>query len=274
MESEKKNSMPDHVKIGLFGAGHLGRAIAEGLIGAGIRRENLSICHRDSAETIGELEALGLADLVKDSTALTYGSDVIFYLVRPQNYDAIKGYALQDDVIIVSFMAGVPLDRLPVNLPANRRVRVMTSAPDTIRRRNGIAALYPANNQLMRGILSSLGLRVVPLHDESGMHVFTSLGPCMPIALTFWESLGRATNDAELLEMAASHGMPDYAPILNWAKDARRTELTDTEKQRYFAQAATPGGVTEAILNAMKEGRSLSESLEKGMTRSRELAVR
>jgi len=53
--------------LGLFGAGHLGRAIAKGLLDVGLPRHNLAICHRGSQETDHELAVAGLSELVADS---------------------------------------------------------------------------------------------------------------------------------------------------------------------------------------------------------------
>ena len=126
--------------IGLFGAGHLGKAIAKGLLAAGLPRRNLAICHRGSEETDRELATAGLADLVAGREQVVRQSRILLYLVRPQNYRAIRGLHLGDDSLFISFLAGVPLNNLPVHVPDSRRVRVMTSAPDTLHQRNGIAA--------------------------------------------------------------------------------------------------------------------------------------
>lgn len=258
--------------IGLFGAGHLGREIAKGLLAAGLPKNRLAICHRGSAETDRELAAGGLAERVASREDVMRRSRILLYLVRPQDYLAIRDFELRDDALLISFLAGVPLQKLPVRLAAAQRFRAMTSAPDTLRRRNGIAALYPADNPLPREILESLGLRVVPLEQEADIHAFTALGPCLPMALTYGESIGCQFDEAELLETAEKFDLPDYDSILQWAQDVRPRRLSAEEQQRYLAQAATPGGVTEAILSAMKTGMSLPAALERGIERSRELA--
>jgi pyrroline-5-carboxylate reductase len=259
--------------IGLFGAGRLGRAIAQGLLEAGLPRRNLVICHRGSEETNRELLSAGLVDLVSSREQVVRRSRILLYLVRPQNYQAIRNFDLREDSLFISFLAGIHLDRLPINVPDSRRIRVMTSAPDTLRRRNGIAALYPADNLLTRETLEALGLRCVPLQQESDIHAFTALGPCLPIVLTYWESVGRDIDDRELLETAEEFGLPDYQPILRWVHSVRPRRLSPKEIDRYLAQAATPGGVTDAILLAMKDGLNLPAALERGIERSRELAA-
>jgi len=213
--------------LGMVGAGHLAKAIALGLLEAGLPKHNLAICHRGSKETDRELSAAGLVERVVDKDIVTRGSRILLYLVRPQDVMAIQGADFRDDGIFISFLAGVPLKNLPVSIADTQRFRVMPSAPDTLRQRNGIAALYPADNPLVREILESLGLRVVALKQESDIHAFTALGPCLPIALTYWEGLGNKSDEAELLDAARKFGLPSYDSILRWAHSVRPRGLSN-----------------------------------------------
>jgi pyrroline-5-carboxylate reductase len=258
--------------IGLFGAGHLGRAIAKGFLDAGLPPQNIAICHRGSQQTDLKLAAAGLAARVAPRNEVTRQSRILLYLVRPQDRQAIGDCQVREDALFVSFMAGVPLAAIPVGLPESQRVRVMTSAPDTLRKRNGIAALFPADSPLAEEILVSLGLRVIGLQRESDIHSFTALGPCLPIALAHCEGIGKAISPAEILQTADEFALPDYAPILHWALATRPTGLAGESLQQYVAQAATPGGVTEAIINAIDEGATLPRALARGIRRSQELA--
>jgi hypothetical protein len=259
--------------IGLIGAGNLGRAIASALLDIGLPPRNLAICHRGSRETDHELAVAGLGKLVADGEQVIRRSRILLYLVRPQDYGAIRDFKLPNDSLFASFLAGVPLKKIPVPVADRRRARVMTSAPDTLRQRNGIAALYPTENPLIREILESLGLRIVSLRQESDIHAFTALGSCLPIALTCWASLGQEIDDHELLELARSFALSDYHPILQWAHGVRPKGLNIEERDRYLTQATTAGGVTDAILNAMRNGMSLSGALTRGVERSRELGT-
>ena len=226
-----------------------------------------------SEKTDQELAGAGLADLVMSREQVVRQSRILLYLVRPQDYRAIRYFDPRDDSIFISFLAGVPLANLPIQVPDARRVRVMTSAPDTLHRRDGIAALYPADNPLVREMLESLGLRVIPLGQESDIHAFTALGPCLPIVLTYWESIGCNIDNQELIETAIKFGMPDYQLILQWAHSVRPKQLSHEEINGYLNQATTPGGVTDAILSAMKAGKGLSAALQRGIERSQELAA-
>jgi pyrroline-5-carboxylate reductase len=258
--------------LGIFGAGYLGRTVARGLIAAGLPREKLTLCHRGSAETAREIASAGLADHVAPAEEVAGGSKILLCTVRPQDCAALADYTLLPDAILVSFMAGVFLERIPVQPASVRRVRIMTSAPDTIERKNGIAAVYPADDEIAREIVAALGLRAIPLHSETDIHAFTALGPCLPIALAFWESLGKVRDDESLMETAARFGLPSYRQILEWADAVRPRNLSTSQRDLYLAQAATPGGVTEAIVKAVSDGLPLPAALVRGIERSIELA--
>ncbi|MDD2763629.1 MAG: NAD(P)-binding domain-containing protein [Opitutaceae bacterium] len=273
MNLKLTSRFPGDATIGLFGAGHLGRAIAQGLLEAGLPQRNLAICHRGSTETDRALSDAGLAEVVASSEQVARRSRILLYLVRPQDYLAIRGFELRKDCLLISFLAGVPLQNLPANVGAAQRARAMTSAPDTLRQRDGLAALYPADNLLARELFESLHLQIIPLRRESDFHAFTALGPCLPIALTQWKGLGHEIDDAELRQTAERFELPDYDSILQWAHRVRPRRLSDAERKHYLAQAATPGGVTEAILHALAAGTNLSAALEQGIKRSRELAT-
>lgn len=257
--------------LGVFGAGHLGRAIARGLLDAGFPRHKLAVCHRGSEDTYRQLIESGLSECVAAPVEVIRHSKIVLYLVRPQDYKSIGGYAMRTDSLLVSFLAGVPLKRLPVSLPEGQRVRVMTSAPDTLRQKNGIAAIYPPGNIIVQEILAALKLHVFTLHHEADFHAFTALGPCLPIALIYCQDLGRSVDEGQLLETAARFNLPDYPQVLSWARTVQPQDRSPEERDRYIAQAATPGGVTEAILEEIKRGKHLSVALERGVQRSREL---
>jgi len=259
--------------LGLFGAGHLGRSIATGLVKAGFPERNLAICHRGAEETSRELAGLGFSGLVYTREHVVRVSKILFYLVRPQNYTVLRDFSLRNDCLLVSFLAGIPLKNLTAGIAGTHCVRVMTSAPDTLFQRKGIAALYPGDNPVIRELLESLDLRLIPLKRESDFHAFTALGPCLPIALTYWESSGRKIDEPNLLELGSKFGLAGFDMILEWAQDVRPKKLLNEELRRYLDQATTPGGVTDAILSAMKNGLNLTDALERGIERSEELAA-
>jgi pyrroline-5-carboxylate reductase len=257
--------------LGIFGAGHLGRALAGGLVQAGFPPSRLLVCHRGSPESRASLDAASLGPCVTGAEDLARRSAVLLVALRPQDAAALAAHRVREGSLVVSFMAGFPLARLPVRGAAIRRARVMPSAPFTIAQRSGIAGLFPADEPVVHELCEALGLAAIPVSREDTLHAFTALGVCLPIALTYWCSLGREVDDAALTALAAAHGLPDYGRILAWAHTARQRSLAGDGLTAFLAAAATRGGVTAAILEAIGAGSSLPDALEAGVRRSRGL---
>jgi pyrroline-5-carboxylate reductase len=257
--------------LGVFGAGHLGRAISSVLIRNGFPICRLLVCHGGSPETTALLAEAGLSAQVIRSDELTRRSGIILYTVRPQHVNAIAHCELRNDALIVSFLAGIPLARIPVRLTQGNRFRVMTSAPDTIVEAGAIGAAYPAGDPVVAELLSALRIEQFFLNDEDELHAFTALGVCLPIVLASWRGQGRAVDDGELFKCARKHGLDNYQRILEWAHRAEPRFETVAARDAYLRKAATPGGVTEAMIGQIREGASIGETLEMGIRRSREL---
>jgi pyrroline-5-carboxylate reductase len=262
----------DTSTLGIFGAGHLGRAIAIGLLESGFPKSKLLICHKGSIDTYNKLVDAGLSDYVVTPDKVVKMANILLYTVRPQNYLSLTEYIIPEKTLFISFMAGIELRSIPIDLPKKQRVRIMPSSPDTILKKNGIAAIYPKNSISGINLLTDLKLKVFPLDDESDIHAFTALGPCLPFAITYFETLGKEVDNIELLNIGEKYNMPEYFKIIEWARNTQPHNFSSDELDQYVKQASTPGGVTEAILNEIRNGKSLSVSLEKGIYRSKELS--
>ncbi|HUI69097.1 MAG TPA: NAD(P)-binding domain-containing protein [Spirochaetia bacterium] len=170
--------------LGIFGAGYLGGTIASCLLRSGFPASRLRICRRQSSETQSRLSEQGISECVADSNVLTQSCRIILYTVRPQNVNAIAPHAVREDALIVSFLAGVPLARLPVR--TRQRARVMPSAPATISARNAIAGVFPSDNPVVEEMLGEMGIQQLAFHPEDDVHAFTekrkdiSLPACEP----------------------------------------------------------------------------------------------
>ena len=258
--------------VGIFGAGHLGQTISHGLLKAGVDKSNIILCHGGSPDTSKRLRKANLSDLVVSTKELCSRSNILLYIVRPKDFMAIEKYSVKMDCLFISFLGGVSLSQLPISLPKAQRVRIMPSAPDTIRTGKGVAATYPSGNDHVKELLSMLSLREVPLKQESDIHASTGLGLCLPIALTYWDSLGNNFDEMGYIEMAEKHRLPNPSGMVSWARSVQMRDLTGEELQAFLKQAATPGGVTEAVLNGISEGTPLHMALELGLLRSKSLA--
>jgi pyrroline-5-carboxylate reductase len=178
-----------------------------------------------------------------------------------------------DGVLFLSFLAGTPLARLPLPPSAGGRIRIMTSGPDTIENRDAIGGIFPAGNEIAEELLRALGIQAFVLPGEEAMHAFTALGVCLPILLACWRSYGGSVTEADCARWAAHHGVPGFDSILPWALRAEPRFATRAEQEAYLRRAATPGGVTEAMVERIRAGDGLPEAFEAGVLRSRELSA-
>ena len=261
----------DGAALGVFGVGHLGSVIASGLIQNDFPISRLLVCHGGSPETAVRLADAGLSERIVQANELTQRSRIILYLVRPQNLNAIGNCELLNDALIISFLAGTPLARIPLGIVQGNRVRVMPSAPDTIVRGKAIGGVYPSGNPVVEELLRALGIEQIFLDKESDMHVFTALGVCLPIVLAYCKAQGKCVDEEELIDCAQRHGLGNFEKILEWTHSAEPHFETQIEQEAYMKKAATPGGVTEAMLHRIKAGGSLTQAIEGGIIRSEEL---
>lgn len=252
--------------IGLIGCGHLGRTIAEELIGHGLPKEKLMISYGGSASTLESIKRAGLFENVSDNEKICKKSDIIFIATRPQAFEELKRLNFSRDALVVSCMAGIPLDSIKKALGIDV-FRIMPSGPDTIKERKGIAAIYPHDDILM-DILSHIGLKIYELPDEEMMHIFT-VGVCLPAALLAAEKRELNTGYAAKI---IDKEYRNFEEIYAWAKDVLPHFDCDGEREKYITRMSTKGGITEAIVDSLSSGSTFLDALRSGIARSRELS--
>ncbi len=261
----------DGAAVGIFGAGHLGQAVTSALLKAGLPREQLVLCHTGSAKTAAALTAAELGDRAVTPAELLAAAKIVLYLVRPQAANAIAGLPMRPGALLVSFLAGTGLARIPAAVAQNQRVRVMVSDPDTLAKQNGIAAMFP-ENALVQAMLQALGLSVLVLPSKDRFQAFTAMGPCLPMAAAWCLGHDRPIDHDGLLALGERYGFSDYPEMIAWALEICPKGLAREELNEYLNQAATPGGVTEAVLNGLRDGDAIAAALERGIRRCEELA--
>lgn len=239
------------MNVGLIGAGHIARALAEGWsrpqvpVPPSLFFFDVDAAKaRDLAAETGGAAAATAAELVAEA-------DLVIVAVRPQHVEAvIRGIgAALGERPVVSVAAGVALARLQAALPAGARVaRVMP---------NVAAALGLGVFMVVPG---TLGPRVVEVEDlfalagdvvevdEALFDVATAVAGCMPgIIASLVEAFaaagvarGIAEEVAVRLAIAGVHGA---AAIVAHQGDPAAV----------VAAAATPGGMTAAAVEKLKE---------------------
>ncbi|MFD2055903.1 pyrroline-5-carboxylate reductase family protein [Mesorhizobium calcicola] len=194
--------MGEPMRIGIIGGGGwLGRAIAEAVIDAQIvSAEHLSLSYRS-----GQPGFLPSARWTSDNQKLADRSDVIIVSVRPQDWPAIDISA--HGKLVLSVMAGIPLDQLAGRLKTDRVVRTLPNAAAEVRTSYtpwiGSQGITADDRNAVRRILEACGA-ADEVKSEADIDYLTGLtgsGPAFPALLA-----------AAMMDDAVSRGIsPDIA---------------------------------------------------------------
>ncbi len=253
------------IKIGIIGYGHLGQSIVESLIHHGFRKENLLISYKGNPATRERIEEMGLVSCISENNKIFNEADVIFIMIRPQDIISLKGILISQNKLVVSCLAGLPVEVVK-SIVKTDTCRMMISGPDTIAAEKGVAAVYPYN-ELVGCILKKMNLRIFEISDEKEMDIFTT-GVCLPAALL--------QEDNEVLIKDAIHEIGNecamFVDLYEWAKRILPAFAKESEKVAYMARMITKGGVTEAIIDSLKEGELFITALRKGIAHSKAIS--
>lgn len=255
--------------IGIIGAGHLGRTLAETLIKQGFSKENLRISYGGKLSTLDSLKKAGLVGNITDNKELCWKSTIIFIAIKPQSLAELKNLPFSSNSLVVSCMAGISLASLKETLGIDV-YRIMTSGPSTIKAGKGIAAVYP-QNETLTDILSFMDLKAHEIENEEMMHVFT-VGVCLPAAILLANNRGlgfELKNTVEVIEKEYT----GFRNIFIWAENVLPDFSSDAEQTKYIDAMCTEGGITEEIVNSLNSGNTVLDSLKKGIAKSKEIST-
>ena len=258
-------SGPSHIgPVGIIGAGHLGRALAQLLLRHGLASVQLMVSHNGSAATAGSLRSMGLLHRSRGNEEIARDANTIF-LALPPRAAVDLGKLRPKANRTLSCMAGVSMSRLHALLQCPV-TRIMPSGPETIVHGCGVVATFPPD-AYVTALLAGLGMRVFELAREELLHWFT-VGVSLPAALL----AAPAGAAAEQAIAAIGEDVPFFAELFAWARAVVPTSLCLSQRQQYIEAMCTAGGVTEAIVAGLRSGNTLLDSLILGCKRSQSLA--
>lgn len=251
--------------IGIIGFGHLGHSLALPLVQKGFPKERLLISHRGSEDTCRKAREAGLAECLTDAKDLAGRADVVIVAVRPQDVLSLSGLSFKADALVISCMAGLPLELLRKIFEVDVR-RTMCSGPDTILEGRGIATLFPADARVSE-VLELIGMRVFATGSEGELDSFT-VGICLPaILLNIRVAKKEVSETMDEMERA----YPVYARLREWAEEVSPRE--GVEKRTYLEGVSTKGGISEAMTRSLRSGSSLLAALLRGLERGDEITA-
>jgi pyrroline-5-carboxylate reductase len=256
----------NHLKVGIIGGGHLGQAIAHALVGAGLEKGNLFISYGGSPSTYQKLQAAGLDSCLATNARAFEQAGIVLLTIKPKDIFALKGLALKGSGLVVSCMAGAPINLINGILETNVH-RMMFSGPDTITAGVGVAAVYPEHADIEM-LLHAMTVTMIKVMSEEALDILTA-GVCMPAALLV--AADPTAQQAAIERLAERY--PMLLSLYTWALSVLPELNNDAEKSAYVQKMMTRGGVTEAIVGSLRQGDPLDDALIKGIARTKQIAA-
>jgi pyrroline-5-carboxylate reductase len=248
------------VNVGLIGAGHIARALAEGWSRPRVTGAPALVFFDIDAAKAGELAAATGGRATASAAELVAEAELVIVAVRPEHVEGVLreiGAGIGGRPL-VSVAAGVTLDRLKAALPEGCRVaRVMPNVAAALGL--GVFLFVPG----------TLGPRVVEV-DEALFDAATAVAGCMPGIIAYLVEAfaaagvvhGLAEEVAARLAISGVHG-------------AAAIVARERDPSAVVAAAATPGGMTAAAVETLAQ-RELVQTVDlavaAAIARAKELA--
>ncbi len=241
--------------IGFIGAGQMARALAGGLVRAGLTSARHLVAYDPVEAARAEFAAqVAGARLVDDNFAVVAAAEVIVLAVKPQKASEVMAEVrggCGPDKLLVSILAGTPLAKLIAGLGTPRVVRVMPNTPCLVGAgASGYAPGPGATRQdaeLVGELLGAVGIAVEV--EEGLLDAVTGLSGSGPaFVYTMIEALSDGGVRAGLPRATATKLAAQT--VLGGA----RMVLASGEHPAVLKdRVASPGGTTIAGLQALEE---------------------
>jgi len=264
------------MRVGILGGGFMGEAFLRGLIRAEVASPD-EIAVAEISESRQALLAEHGVRITSDLESACIGADVVLVALKPQDLaaaDALSGH-LNDDAVVVSIAAGVPLAEVQRTIGHRAVVRVMPNLPAAIG--EGVVAylmaseVTPEQHRRVLQVIDAVATVAIEVSDDEAIDLATALhgsGPAYVFLLI--ESmvdaavrLGMKRPDALALAEATVAGSARYAI----ESGAHPAELRNA--------VTSPGGTTAAALAELEAAgfrAAFDDAIEAAFERARDLA--
>jgi pyrroline-5-carboxylate reductase len=241
------------MKLGFVGAGNMagglarGWAAAQGEPGA---PESMAFADADPAKAKTLAEEVG-GEAIEGNLALADNADLVILAVKPNVLDEVAPDLLQAGTPVLSILAGTDLKALHEALPGIDLIRVMPNLGAQLRQ-GVLCVAFPegTDDARRRRITELLGLvgEVIEL-DESLIDAATAIMGCSPGYLALMAEV--------LVEAGVKEGLTEDQTrrMVSKAMSATGGLLELHEPGALKRAVASPGGMTEAGLNALEQRR-------------------
>ncbi len=239
------------MKVGFVGAGNMAGGLARGWAAASGEQGAPDAMLFADADP-GKAEALASevgGDAMEGNVAVADGSDLVVLAVKPNVLDEVAPDLVQAGTPVLSILAGTTIKALHEALPGIDLVRVMPNLGAQLRQAV-LCVVYgeklgPTERERVGGLLSLLG-DVIEL-DEELIDAATAIMGCSPGYLALMAEV--------LVEAGVREGLTEDQALRMVARSMSATGgLLDLHDPGALKRAvASPGGMTEAGLNALEE---------------------
>ncbi|QES88210.1 NAD(P)-binding domain-containing protein [Rhizosphaericola mali] len=254
-------------KIGIIGAGNIGLTLAKLLLKYQIvDKEHLKISFKGNSETYARLKKNRLDTLIVPNETLISDADIIFLTIKPKDYNAFREDSaiskISEEKIFISTVAGHPISQLRKELHVENIYNVMPSGPETLLDQKGICALYPVNASVQT-LMQALKIKVFSVDSEKAFYLFTT-ALCLPAAFLYMNEYPNFEEETVFIDVYKKW-IPHFAEVYQWAKKATPLDLNDLDKHAIIKNMSTVGGVTENLVNHLKNGDTFSLGFSKAL---------
>jgi pyrroline-5-carboxylate reductase len=270
--------MIENQQFAIIGFGVMGEAILSGLIEkGGIKPTNIIASEPREERRTTLIEKYGIR-ATRDNADAASQADVVILSVKPQKSSTVlKGLAgkIKADAVVISIIAGVPLEKLTGSLKHNAVIRVMPNTPARIGEGISVwvnsAGATPAHLDIARETLKCLGTEVY-VEEESYLDMATALSGTGPAyVFLFMEAL---------IDAGVHMGFPRWIAEELVVSTLRGSVLYYQANHEHPAamrnQVVSPGGTTaEALYYLEKAGfrTAISRAVWAAYQRSKELGA-
>lgn len=255
------------MRVGFIGAGNMAGGLARGWAAAAEEPrapEAMLFADADPAKAEALAKEVG-GEARAGNVAVADGSDLVVLAVKPNVLDEVAPDLLQVGTPVLSILAGTTLDTLHEALPGIDLVRVMPNLGAQLRQAV-LCVVYgervgSTERERIGGLLSLLG-DVIEIEEEL-IDAATAIMGCSPGYLALMAEV--------LVEAGVREGLTEDQALRMVARSMAATGgLLDLHKPGALKRAvASPGGMTEAGLNALEE-RKIQETLNAAVDASLE----
>lgn len=262
------------LNIGFIGGGNMAEALIAGLTAAGHSKAHVHITDISQAR----MDTLHLqygVSCCADIAKLAVSVDVLVLAVKPQQMDDVLSQIGEIDggQTVISIAAGISTARIAAKLGEQAAiVRVMPNTPCLLGA--GMSVLFSKADQIHRqraGYVLAASGQTAWIEDEQQMHAVTAVSGSGPAYFFLLAELMQAAGQALGLPRALCEQL-----IGQTALGSARMLLESGKSAELLRQQVTsPGGTTQAAVEAMFEGQmpeTIRNALNAAARRSRELA--